>query len=105
MNVDDSLVVSNSPNMIANTREDLTALYDVKWNPNLSDHLEIKIQCDRQQKPINLPQDCYLQHMLEQFATDDSNPVTTPINVNTRLASLPTDGIMSNADLQYCEIV
>lgn len=43
--------------------------------------------------------------MLERFGMEDSNPVATPMNLNTRLASLPASDVAAHSTFPYREIV
>lgn len=105
MHVDDGLVVSNDLNMITAVRQNLSELYDVKWNACPTEHLGIKIHRDRQRRIIHSSQDSYLQHVLERFGMEDSNPVYTPMNINSRLASLSKDDVAAHVDFPYREVV
>lgn len=56
MHVDDGLVVSNSPSMVSTTRNNLSRLYDVKWNTHPTKHLGIKINRDCPRHLLHLSQ-------------------------------------------------
>lgn len=105
MHVDDGLVVSNSSDMIKQTRKDLCELYDVKWNSNPSEHLGIRIRRDRPSRKIHLSQETYLQHVLKHFGVENSNPVTAPSNANVRLSSSSAEDIASHSAFPFREIV
>lgn len=87
MHVDDGLVVSNSKDLISQTRASLSDLYDVKWNSNPTEHLGIKIARDRQRRLLHLSQESYLQNVLDRFGMENSNPVSSPLLNSTQLDS------------------
>lgn len=105
MHVDDGLVVSNSKDLISQTRASLSDLYDVKWNSNPTEHLGIKIARDRQRRLLHLSQESYLQNVLDRFGMENSNPVSSPLLNSTQLSSASAEEYAAHSDFPYREIV
>lgn len=105
MHVEDGLVVSNSPALNTKTRDALSRLHDVKWNSNPTEHLGIKIRRDRQRRLIFLSHESYLQSVLDRFAMDNSNPVSSPMVGSVRLASATDEDAAACFEFPYREIV
>lgn len=105
MHVDDGLVVSNDIQLLNRARQDLSQLYDVKWNENPSEHLGIKLTRDRKLGTIHLSQESYLQRVLDRFGMEGSNPVATPLHSSTRLSSASADDITAHSHFPYREVL
>lgn len=105
MHVDDGLVISNKPSLIQQTRASLCQLYDVKWNSHPTEHLGIKLQRDRSRRVLHLSQESYLQHVLDRFGMEHSNPVSTPMLNSTRLSSASAEDAAAHSEFPYREVV
>lgn len=105
MHVDDGLVISNNPALVKQTRYSLSQLYDVKWNTQPTEHLGIKIHRDRPRRIIHLSQESYLQHVLDRFGMEHSNPVSTPMLNSARLSSASAEDAAAHSEFPYREIV
>lgn len=105
MYVDDGLVISNRPSMVADTRANLSRRYDVKWNSHPTEHLGIKIKRDRSRRFLHLSQESYLQHILDRFGMEHCNPVSTPLLSSTRLVSASAEDQGAQSKFPYRQIV
>lgn len=65
----------------------------------------MKIHRNRQLRTIHLSQENYLQHVLDRFGMEHSNPVATPLHSSTRLSSASAEDVEQHKPFPYREIV
>lgn len=105
MHLDNGLVESNSPALLADTHAALSKLDEVKWNSDPSKHLGINIKSDRKNHIIHISQEAYLQNVLDRFGMEHSNAVSTPLLNATRLVPASNADAPACSEFPYREIV
>ena len=87
--VDDLIVLSDTEQAMTTVKQDLASRFKMKDLGKL--HYCLGINIDQDKKTIKLHQQHYILQILKRFGMENSNPVSTPADVNVKLVK--DDGI------------
>jgi Reverse transcriptase (RNA-dependent DNA polymerase)/gag-polypeptide of LTR copia-type/GAG-pre-integrase domain len=88
--VDDNLIICDSPELVAQTKEALNSLFDMTDLGELHWILNMEVTRDRPKRTITLSQAQYIEDILERHGMADCKPAATPMEVNLKLEKLDT---------------
>lgn len=100
--MDDIIVASCSSDSIFKFGRELSARFDIKDVESVNFCLGIKF--DQNKGQVTLIQAAYVDELLERFRMTDATPVTTPMDVNTKLIN-DADPNELDDDVPYRELV
>lgn len=86
--VDDLLIFSNSETLKNWVKEQLKKRFEMKDLGMASYCLGIKIERNREKGSISLNQTQYVENMLRKYNMHESHPITTPLDINTKLSKI-----------------
>ncbi len=84
--VDDLLIMCNNLSKLISLKQQLSQLFDMKDLGEAHYVLGIQIERDRTKKLLHISQCEYLKNVLERFGMSNSNPISTPLDVNMKLS-------------------
>ena len=86
--VDDNLIISDSPDLIAQTKKDLSSRFDMTDLGEVHWILNMEVTRDRSKRTIRLSQSQYIEDILERHGMADCKPAATPMEANLKLEKL-----------------
>jgi len=101
--VDDIIVMSEDPRKVAEFRADLSERFEVKDVGKLKRCLGMNFMQD--DKGIRINQQTYVTELLQRFEMQDCRPVSTPLDVNTKLTKTDSWTSADGEEPPYRELV
>ena len=105
IHVDDGIIASNSPALLAHFRQALSAAFETKWEDNPTIYLGFNIRRDCAAGTLQLSQRTYSADLLEKFGMADCHPHSLPIKATADLSPATEQEIIDARHLPYRELV
>jgi len=105
LHVDDSMVMSNSSELMSAFRSHLDNKYTVKWTEKPTLYLGIQIDYDQGTKRLRMYQAHYIENVLDRFAMTNCNTVKTPLPPNTILTSGTDEEVAEASEIPYQSLI
>ena len=86
--VDDNLIISDSPDLVAQTKKDLSSHFDMTDLGEVHWILNMEVTRDCSKRTIRLSQSQYIEDILERHGMADCKPAATPMEANLKLEKL-----------------
>ena len=84
--VDDLLIMCNNIDKLIQLKQHLSKLFEMKDLGEAHYVLGIQIERDRKHKVLHISQREYIKNVLDRFNMSQSNPLSTPMDVNVKLS-------------------
>ena len=86
--VDDNLIISDSPDLVTQTKKDLSSRFEMTDLSEVHWILNMEVTRDRSKRTISLSQSQYIENILERHGMANCKPAATPMEVNLKLERL-----------------
>ena len=83
--VDDIILAGKSVSQLKQVKADLSSKFDMKDLGKLSYFLGMKVEQNEQNGSVWIGQRAYTESLLKRFGMEDCNPVSTPVDISSKL--------------------